>query len=215
MHVTRKSFNWVHENIKSYEDIGPLEDIELYFMRELKKAHKQRLNVLDLGCGYGRLGLRLATQGHHVLGVDANQSSVDKFNKIASDNGFSAKAICEYVENFSIEENAWDIIIAVSIMHLVPRHLGEVVFQQILKGTRNNGINLIFLFLQEPNLLSEKNRNYWYFPESGFLQDLYLKNHWKILHCVEKSKKTQGMGIKKVVGLLVENEAGKIDLALV
>jgi SAM-dependent methyltransferase len=48
--------------------------------------------VLDIGCGTGRVAFELATQGHEVVGVDADPALVSAFNARRRDSGLDAKA---------------------------------------------------------------------------------------------------------------------------
>jgi len=52
------------------------DDIPFY----LEYAEKQQGDVLELGCGTGRVALRLAEKGFHVTGLDLSQQMLDVFN---------------------------------------------------------------------------------------------------------------------------------------
>ncbi|MGH2975185.1 MAG: class I SAM-dependent methyltransferase [Solirubrobacterales bacterium] len=56
-------------------------DLELW----MELAGEQDGPVLDLGCGTGRVGLRLARAGHRVVGLDADANLVEAFNQRAGD----------------------------------------------------------------------------------------------------------------------------------
>lgn len=50
------------------------------------------LKILDLGCGIGRISLRLASKGYRVVGVDISEQCIKKANAIAEEWGVSEKA---------------------------------------------------------------------------------------------------------------------------
>lgn len=60
---------------------GYAADLELW--RDL--ADEGSGSALDLGCGTGRVGLRLAAEGHRVTGLDVDVDLVDAFNRGAAE----------------------------------------------------------------------------------------------------------------------------------
>src|SRR3990167_9561730 len=110
--TNRATFEWVNQSIKSYDNFGPLDPLEQLLLNKLKND-KNRLNALDIGCGYGRIGIRLAITGCSVRGVDCNKLSVETFNSISSQMQLEAQATCEYVENITLAKESWGVITAV------------------------------------------------------------------------------------------------------
>lgn len=41
----------------------------------------KKIDILDAGCGYGRLSIPLARQGHHITGVDLSSQLLEMFKK--------------------------------------------------------------------------------------------------------------------------------------
>lgn len=51
----------------------------------IKECYKEeKIDILDAGCGYGRLSLPLAKEGHHVTGVDLSGNMLDMFRELLS-----------------------------------------------------------------------------------------------------------------------------------
>ncbi len=62
---------------------------------------KKFLNVLDLYCGTGTIGIYISKYVDNVLGIDISKSSIDDANKNLSLNGVSnVKFICSRVEDY-------------------------------------------------------------------------------------------------------------------
>jgi SAM-dependent methyltransferase len=74
------------------------------------------LNVLDVGCGYGRLLKPLAGRGHQAIGVDANPAIVAA-NRAAGLNCFTT-------DEFKTDTRKFDVVVLSHIIeHLAPAAL--------------------------------------------------------------------------------------------
>jgi tRNA1(Val) A37 N6-methylase TrmN6 len=73
------------------------------------------LRVLDLGCGSGYLGLRMARRGCQVLGVDSNQECADSISFGARENGVDISFDLSSVKQFGnrvVGFGPFDVVIA-------------------------------------------------------------------------------------------------------
>ncbi len=81
-----------------------------------KIGHKDKLTVLDVGCGYGKNLEKLAALGVRALGVDKNPDLV----KAVRDKGFEAKT----VEEFNQSKELFEVILFSHIIeHFSPHDL--------------------------------------------------------------------------------------------
>lgn len=61
----------------TYEAIFPLNPEQVNFITAATQA-SGNLNLLDVGCGTGKLAQALAHQGHRVIGIDLNENMVNR-----------------------------------------------------------------------------------------------------------------------------------------
>ena len=111
----------------------------LTFFKDLK--NKQ---VLDLGCGTGRIGLKLAKYAKEVVGIDISNKSIDIANRTAKKNGLkNFKAIVNDFKSVKYKER-FDYIIAVNMLH----HTDDIddILQHIKMALKKNGVFIIFEF---------------------------------------------------------------------
>ncbi len=66
-----------------YSDEIPLAAVLFSKMSEKMNKGFKPLDILDIGCGKGRIGLHLAKQGHAVTGIDFVPSALNEFKKTA------------------------------------------------------------------------------------------------------------------------------------
>lgn len=75
--------------------------------------------ILDVGCGDGLLGIRLAQQGASVTGLDADQRMIDT----ARDNSSKAQAdvtfVRGHVEKLPFADGTFDVVVAVTVLCFV------------------------------------------------------------------------------------------------
>ncbi len=87
------------------------ESLDLPLYSELAGRFAGDLPVLDLGCGTGRVSLRLARQGHSVIGVDSDPALVGAFNERASNAGLPAQCVAGDVRTLALRR-AYRLVIA-------------------------------------------------------------------------------------------------------
>lgn len=127
--------SWLTKPIKTVLDIMPL-------FNEYKE-----LNVLDLGSGIGRNSIAIAK---HFKDIDCTVECVDildlaieKLEDYAKEHSVasSVKGIVKPIEDFVIEENKYDWIIAVSALeHIDTKESFIRKLYEISSGIRKNGV---------------------------------------------------------------------------
>lgn len=130
-----ESGSWLQKPVKTVLDILPL--FENY----------TELNVLDLGSGVGRNCIPIAQKFSDIscridcvdildFAIKELENNSIKYNVEKSING-----IVSSIDNFTIEENHYDFILAVSALeHIDSEEAFEKKLTEIQRGTRENGI---------------------------------------------------------------------------
>ena len=86
----------------------------------------RRARVLCLAEGEGRNAVYLAQHGHDVTAVDLSGVGLEKARALAARHGVAIHTVLADLAELSIEEGAWDVIVAVW-MHLPPPLLSRVL----------------------------------------------------------------------------------------
>lgn len=129
-----ESGSWLQKPVKTVLDLIP-------FLNE----HKE-INVLDLGCGVGRNCIPIAQEYKNKCSIDCVDIldfAIDelKQNTIKFDVENEINGIVSSIDNFSIKENHYDLIIAVSALeHIDSVESFKNKLNEIANGTRENGI---------------------------------------------------------------------------
>jgi len=130
-----KEGSWLKKPIKAVLDLLPFfEDYE-------------ELNALDLGCGVGRNSIAIARAYPNipcrVECVDILELAIEKLTDNAKEYGVekSVRGIVAPIEEFSIKENTYDLILAVSALeHIDSRESFGYKLREIRDGIRKGGI---------------------------------------------------------------------------
>lgn len=130
-----KSDSWLKKPIKTIREITPL----------FKEYNK--LNVLDLGCGVGRNSIYVAQEYKNidcvVECVDILEIAIEKLNANAAEYQVSSnvRGIVKTIENYSIQADNYDLIIAVSALeHIDSKSSFVNKMVEIRDGVRKEGI---------------------------------------------------------------------------
>lgn len=144
--------------------------LDSWMYSEVKKVlDRERIRILDLGCGYGRLALKIAKDypQAEISGVDISQEYVDLFNANLGKHG---RAVKGDVRSLPFQGKSFDVVIAVTTLMymLTPRDQAKAVREmfRLLKDSgkfviieRNPiGHNLITLGGLITMIRGEKNR---------------------------------------------------------
>lgn len=130
-----KDGSWLKKPIKTIVDLMPL--FQEY----------QELKVLDLGCGVGRNGIAIARHYKDIPCtidcVDILDLAIDKLCSNAKEFGVASniRGIVRPIEDYTIQENYYDLIIAVSALeHIDSKESFVNKLLEMEKGTRPKGI---------------------------------------------------------------------------
>ncbi len=102
--------------------------------------------VLDLGCGEGRISMRLARRGYQVTGLDFSHTVLNKANKIALCSHLNIKWIQQDMREIDIH-NQYDAVISIftSFGYFEEESDDRKVLQSIYKALKSDGKLLIDL----------------------------------------------------------------------
>lgn len=98
--------------------------------------------VLDIGCGWGGLGLSLAQAGVDVLGVTLSEEQLALANLRAEDAGLSEHAQFE-LRDYRDLGGAFDRIVSVGMFEHVGLHDYDCYFQSIARLLKDDGVALV------------------------------------------------------------------------
>jgi SAM-dependent methyltransferase len=162
---------------------------------------QSRADVLDLGCGEGRLAVRLAQQGHRVTAADVSPRNLASVQRLSAEHQVQINTItCNIEESIGpFGQNTYDIIYCMDVIE----HLKSPVtgLSQIRKLLRPDGQ----LIIHTPNCFSLF-RMLHYFLHPRRLVDYYQPANLGDLHfqtydylTIEKTLNFVGLKTNKIL----------------
>jgi 2-polyprenyl-3-methyl-5-hydroxy-6-metoxy-1,4-benzoquinol methylase len=138
-------------NYKRAEDLKRLEFIQ----NSLNKLGERKLRVLDVGCGNGHISRYIGSKGHHVLGIDISETTINKAISLTSMSNVKFKNIA--AEELIAAAQTFDLVICSEVIeHLdtpstVVKALSGLINKNgILIVTVPNGFGPRELFITKP-----------------------------------------------------------------
>ncbi|WP_161520429.1 class I SAM-dependent methyltransferase [Bacillus cereus] len=189
--------SWLHKPVKTVIDLMD------YF------EEKNKLQVLDLGSGVGRNSIPIAQKIKNASGtvtcVDLLNSALTKLQIYSKEHDVFEVIKTEEaaIENYHIDSNAYDYIVAVSSLeHVKSKKYFKNVLHSMKKGTKNGGINcLIFNSnIQEIDLKTNEEL------EALIEINLPTEEMIRLLKSIYKGWKEVKVEIKELAYNIVRNE---------
>lgn len=132
--------SWLHKPVKTVIDMMS------YF------EGKDQVKVLDLGSGVGRNSIPIAQKiiatGGTVTCVDLLDSALTKLKENSKEYHVldAIEIIKTEIENYDIQPNSYDYIVAVSSLeHVQSREAFEKLLLSMKNGTKHNGVNCLIV----------------------------------------------------------------------
>jgi 2-polyprenyl-3-methyl-5-hydroxy-6-metoxy-1,4-benzoquinol methylase len=121
-------------------------------------ALEEKKDILELGCGSGRLSRALATRGHRVTGVDISR---EMLARASMQDTTDIAYICADMAEISLQKNFDAIIIPYNTLNLL-REPGkvELCLQLIRNHLRPNGLLLLQTFLPGQSIPTENAKTF-------------------------------------------------------
>ena len=133
----------------------------------LKNVKKDKLDILDLGCGPGLYSERLAQKGHRVMGIDFSECSIQYARNTAKSNNLEI----EYLNMNYLDmqfENKFDLIILIytDFGVLLPEDR-QMLLSNIYMALKPGG-TFIFDVLSDQDLDKKLTAKNWEITKGGF-----------------------------------------------
>lgn len=132
--------------------------------KQLMMMGIERGNILDVGCGTGRIALELAEIGYDVIGIDISPIYIDIALKRARERGLHNKAvfiICDArdIELCNLNPKIFDVIIFVwsSVIGYYDDDTDVKILTNLRKLVKDSGILFFVDFVNKDYIAIEKN----------------------------------------------------------
>lgn len=148
---------------------------------------KDKLNILDLGCGPGLYTEIFAQSGHNVMGIDISNNSIDYATKSAKEEALNIDYQNVSYLDIDFEKEKYDLIILIytDLGALLPSER-EILLSKIYGALKKGGI-FIFDVLKDKNLNEKLSAKTWEANKAGFWKETpYLALSESFLYEQEK-----------------------------
>lgn len=119
-----------------------IHDWELSILREYFPKTVKNKNILDIGCGYGRLSVPLAKEFNNAkfYGIDCSSEYISLYNKSLGKKG---KAILSDIDKWPLKNKKFDLIFIITLlMYLSDLEIKNLI-QNIKKNTHKDTIIVV------------------------------------------------------------------------
>jgi len=122
---------------------------------EIKPVHERAAalaigDVLELGCCFGFLALRLAEAGHRVIASDLTPGTVELLARTAPQLGLTVETLLADARAVPLPDAAVDTVLAVHLIEHLPPDEGKVVLAEAIRLARRRVVVAV-PFEPEPN----------------------------------------------------------------
>ncbi|NIO20597.1 MAG: methyltransferase domain-containing protein [Candidatus Aenigmarchaeota archaeon] len=165
---------------------------------------EKKILVLDLACGEGSKMKYFSGSNFKVISIDKSKDMIKTALKKIP-NRENTEFIIVDIKNAEFGKNIFDLIIAVGILHFLPKTDALNVISKMKRWTKRGGYNFISVFRGKDRQLAQKNgmhlfaegeikRKYsdWmieYYKEFSFLDKIHDKPHvHEVFHIMARKR---------------------------
>lgn len=142
----------------------------------------KKLNIMDAGCGQGRLSIPLATLGHTVEGIDLSKEAIEHAKKYAYEKNISNISFhTKDLEELEDVSEKYDCILCTEVVYMVKNY--NRVLSELYNMLRKDGIMFIafrdkyFYLLHAIKNRRFEDAKFILLNQSGMLGGTYLNWH--------------------------------------
>ncbi len=117
-----------------------------------------RLDVLEVGCGTGEIGLLFAEMGHHVTGLDLSDKMLAKAREKASKKMFDSTFKKGDAEDPPFEAGTFDVVVTRHLLWTLPHP--DTTVKNWKKVLKNGGVLIVIDGLYNGGLIERKTRQF-------------------------------------------------------
>lgn len=128
-------------------------------------------NILEIGCGTGRISRIFAINNFWVTGVDVSTKMLDQALSKAKEEKWSFKGIVSDSRNLPFKKDEFDIAYTVDVLHVIKDW--KKVIQEALRCSKNRFVNVN---LEKSIFGTELLKNYWKFISDKGITNEYQTN---------------------------------------
>ena len=95
-----------------------------------------KINIIDIGCGYGRISLPLSKRFPEakITGIDISENYVELFKKNTGKNAFVG-----FAEDFNLQSDYYDYIICITVLMYIDKDKIEKTISNFLRHLKKGG----------------------------------------------------------------------------
>lgn len=148
---------------------------------------EKKSDILDLGCGPGLYAKKIASLGHHILGIDYSKRSIEYAKTDAKKNRLKIDYL--YKDYLTIDyDGVFDVILLIYCdFGVLNDEERATLFKKVHKALRPNGIFIFDIFNEKYSKSKNIGRN-WLIEDNGFWAEEEYINMSETFHYPASNK---------------------------
>lgn len=119
--------------------VGSQEQRKLHYL--LKRVNGlKNLDVVDLGCGYGRLSKVLLPYAKSIIGSDINEANLDFAHSYVGDSRFTTKHLDLSIGRLPFDDASADLIVMDNVLMFIPTTIQSILMLEINRILKEGGV---------------------------------------------------------------------------
>lgn len=130
----------------------------------------REMEILDLGCGVGRLTLELGRLGHKVTGIDISEDAIKNANLNAEKKNLTDRCsfACESATSLPFDNNTFDVIIIQAVLTIIEsKEDRKKILLESNRILKENGFVYLAEFSQNWHITGYRNKYLNHFSKTG------------------------------------------------